>query len=256
MEQTKSIQRIKTKNGSKALKIFFMVFSVALLLQILLLCRERFSYALDMISEDFKIAVVLKNASPAKAKTFYSKLYFLPDVSEVKALTEDDIRGYLKQGNSGLDLQSFLPQGALPYFYEIQLKKEALLNPNVWAEQNIKPMAEEAEVFFQERESVLALYLLGLLKTMDIALIAAAFSLLALGFFIETKTLQVSAGERFYALGASTVAYGCSFGFIYLLLKFLEMLPLTPYEPFHINQIIGFLFCLLFGRSLAKWVKF
>ncbi|MCR5504510.1 MAG: hypothetical protein K6E94_02945 [Elusimicrobiaceae bacterium] len=253
MEQAKNT---KTKNGSKALKIFFMVFAVALLLQVILLCRERFTYAVDLIREDFKIAVVLKNASSAKAKSFSSKLYFLPDVADVKSLNEDDIKGYLKQGNSGLNLQAFLPQGALPYFYEVKLSREAFLNPNIWAEQNIKPMGEEVEVFFQERESVLALYLLGLIKTMDIALIAAAFALLALGFFIETKKIQVPSVERFYALGTSILAYAAALGFIYILLSYLKMLPLTPYEPFAINQIVCFVFCLLFGRSLAKWSKF
>ena len=191
-----------------------------------------------------------------KAKSFSFKLYSLPDVDEVKNLNEDDIKGYLKQGNSGLNLQSFLPKGALPYFYEIKLSKEAFLNPNIWAEKNISPMGEEVQVYFQERESVLALYLLGLLKTIDITLIAIAFVLLALGFFIESKYLQVSASERFYALGASLFAYTFAFGFIYILLAFLKMLPLTPYDPFNVQQIICFLFCLLFGRSLAKWVKF
>lgn len=246
----------KTKTGSKALKIFFMVFAVALLLQIILLCRERFTYAVDLIREDFKIAVVLKNASSAKAKSFSSKLYFLPNVADVKALNEDDIKGYLKQGNSGLNLQSFLPQGALPYFYEVKLSREAFLNPNIWAEQNIKPMGEEVEVFFQERESVLALYLLGLLKTIDIALIVVAFALLALGFFIETKKIQVNVSERLYALSFSIIAYTAAFGVMYMLLSYLKMLPLTPYEPFEINQLICFVFCLLFGRSFAKWVKF
>ena len=256
MEQATNTQKVRTKNGAKALKIFFMVFAVALFLQVILLCRERFTYALDLIREDFKIAVVLRNASSAKAKTFSSKLYFLPDVEDVKALNEDDIKGYLKQGNSGLDLQSFLPQGVLPHFYEVKLKKEAFLNPNVWAEQNIKPMGEEVQVFFQERESVLALYLLGLIKTIDIALIAAAFALLALGFFIETKKLQISATERFYALSTSIIAYTCAFGFMYVLLTYLKMLPLTPYNPFEIPQLICFIFCLLFGRSLAQWSRF
>ena len=256
MVEVKNNQTLKTRDSVKALKIFFMVSAIALLLQIVLLCRERFTYALDLIREDFKIAVVLKNASFEKAKTFSSKLYFLPEVSEIKALNEDDIKGYLKQGNSGLDLQSFLPKGALPYFYEIKLSKEAFLNPNIWAEKYISPMGEEVQVYFQERESVLALYLVGLLKTIDITLIAAAFVLLALGFFIETKYLQVSAKERFYALSASILGYTFAFGFTYILLMFLKMLPLTPYNPFTIPQIVCFLFCLLFGRSLAKWVKF
>jgi len=256
MGQIANTQKVKTRNSSKALKIFFMVFAVALLLQVILLCRERFTYAIDLIRDDFKIAVVLRNASPAKAKTFSSKLYFLPNVSDVKALTEEDIRGYLKQGNSGLNLQSFLPKGALPYFYEVKLSREAFLNPNIWAEQNIKPMGEEVQVFFQERESVLALYLLGLIKTIDIALIGAAFVLLALGFFIETKKLQVPAAERFYALGSSIISYSAAFGFMYILLNYLKMLPLTPYNPLEIPQLICFIFCLLFGRSLAKWSKF
>ena len=256
MEQSKNVYKIKTKYGAKAIKIFFMVFAVALLLQIILLCRERISFSLDLIKDDFKIAVVLKNANPAQAKQFAGKLYFLPEVSEVKTLSEEDIKGYLKQGNSGLDLQSFLPQGILPHFYEIKLSRKAFLNPAAWAQEHISAMSEDAQAYFQEKESALALYLLALLKVIDIVFIACAFALLAFGFFVEVKYLPVTVTERFYAVGASIFAYGFAFGFIYILLTFLKMLPLTPYNPFTLMQIVCFLFCLLFGRSLAKWGKF
>ena len=256
MEQAKNNQKNQVKYGAKAIKIFFLVFALGLLIQIILFCRERADYALNLIRDDFKIAVVLKNPTPDRAKNFSSKLYFLPEVSEVKMLNEEDIKGYLKQGNSGLNLQAFLPEGALPYFYEVKLSKTAFLNPSAWAQKYIAPMSEDAQAYFREQESALAFYLLGILKTIDIVLIAAAFALLALGFFIEVKYLQVTVTERFYAAGASVFAYAFAFGFMYILLTFLQMLPLTPYEPFTIPQIVCFLFCLLFGRSLAKWGKF
>jgi len=256
MEQTKNNQKNKIKPGTKTIKIFFLVFALGLLLQVILFCRERANYALDLMREDFKIAVVLKNASLDQAKNFSSKLYFLPEVSEVKMLNEDDIKAYLKQGNSGLNLQAFLPKGALPHFYEVKLSKTAFLNPSAWAQEHIAPMSEDVQAYFQEQESAVALYLLGLIKIMDIALIGAAFALLAFGFFIEVKYLPVSLTERFYAVGSSVFAYGFAFGFMYILLTFLQMLPLTPYEPFTLQQIGCFLFCLLFGRSLAKWGKF
>ena len=255
MEQTKNT-KTKTKYGAKAIKIFFIVFAVALLLQIILLCRERMEYALDLIREDFKIALVLKNATAEQAKQFYSTIYFLPEVEEVKILTEQDIKTYLRQGNSGLNLQAFLPQGVLPYFYEVHLSRNAFINPSAWAQTYINPRSEEVQAYFQEKESSLGLYLLGLLKTLNIAIIATAFALLALGFFIESKYLPVSVTERFYAVGASVLAYTAAFGFMFILLTFLKLLPLTPYDPFAITQIICFLFCLLFGRSLAKWGKF
>ena len=256
MEQVKNSQKNQVKYGAKSIKIFFLVFALGLLIQIILFCRERADYALNLIRDDFKIAVVLKNPTPDQAKNFSSKLYFLPEVSEVKMLNEEDIKGYLKQGNSGLNLQAFLPEGAWPYFYEVKLSKTAFLNPSAWAQKYIVPMSEDAQAYFQEQESALAFYLLGILKTIDIVSIAAAFALLALGFFIEVKYLQVTVTERFYAVGASVFAYAFAFGFIYILLTFLQMLPLMPYEPFTIPQIVCFLFCLLFGRSLAKWGKF
>ncbi len=256
MEQVKNNQTIKTRHGAKAIKIFFLVFALGLLLQIILFCRERANFALDLIRDDFKIAVVLKNATPKQAKNFSSKLYFLPEVSEVKMLGEDDIKAYLKQGNSGLNLQAFLPKGALPHFYEIKLSKTAFLNPSAWAQQYIAPMSEDAQAYFQEQESAIALYLLGLIKTIDIVLVAVAFALFALGFFIEVKYLSVSVTERFNAVGSSVFAYAFAFGFMYVLLTFLKMLPLSPYNPFTLQQIGCFLFCLLFGRSLAKWGKF
>lgn len=256
MDKTKNNQKNQAKQGTKAIKIFFLVFALALLLQIILFCRERANYALDLIRDDFKIAVVLKNADDEQAKNFSSKLYFLPEVSEVRMLNEDDIKGYLKQGNSGLNLQAFLPKGALPHFYEIKLSRTAFLNPGDWAQQYISPMNEDAQAYFQEQESVIASYLFGLIKTIDIVLIGVAFALLALGFFIEVKYLPISVTERFYAVGASVFAYAFAFGFMYILLTFLKMLPLTPYDPFTLPQIGCFLFCLLFGRSLAKWGKF
>ena len=256
MEQTKNSKKSKPGSGTKAIKIFFLVFAVALLLQIVLFCRERANYALDLIRDDFKIAVVLKNVTSDQAKNFSSKLYFLPEVSEVKMLSEEDVKAYLKQGNSGLNLQAFLPKGALPYFYEVKLSKTAFLNPGAWAQQYIAPLSEDAQAYFQEQESVIAVYLLGLIKTIDIVLIGVAFALLALGFFIEVKYLQVSVAERFSAVGASVFSYAFAFGFMYILLTFLNMLPLTPYNPFVLPQIGCFLFCLLFGRSLAKWGKF
>ena len=173
------------------------------------------------------------------------------------AITANKIKGIrVKQGNSGLDLQSFLPQGILPHFYEIKLSRKAFLNPAAWAQEHISAMSEDAQAYFQEKESALALYLLALLKVIDIVFIACAFALLAFGFFVEVKYLPVTVTERFYAVGASIFAYGFAFGFIYILLTFLKMLPLTPYNPFTLMQIICFLFCLLFGRSLAKWGKF
>ena len=256
MEQTKNNQKNKVKHGAKTIKIFFLVFALGLLLQIILFCRERANFALDLIRDDFKIAVVLKNATPEQAKNFSSKLYFLPEVGEVRMLTEDDIKAYLKQGNSGMNLQAFLPKGALPYFYEIKLSKTAFLNPSAWAQQYIAPISEDAQAYFQEQESSVAFYLLGLIKTIDIILIGVAFALLALGFFIEVKYLPIAVTERLYAVGASVFAYGFAFGFMYILLTFLQMLPLTPYDPFTLMQIGCFLFCLLFGRSLAKWGKF
>lgn len=256
MEQTKNNQKISIKQGAKTIKIFFLVFALGLLLQIILFCRERANYALDLMRDDFKIAVVLKNSTPEQAKNFSSKLYFLPEVSEVKMLTEDDIKSYLKQGNSGLNLQAFLPKGALPYFYEVKLSKIAFLNPSAWAQQYIAPMSEDAQAYFQEQESTVSFYLLGLIKSIDIVLIGAAFALLAFGFFIEVKYMPVSLSDRFYAVGSAVFAYGFAFGFIYVLLTFLKLIPLTPYDPFTVQQIGCFLFCLLFGRSLAKWGKF
>ncbi len=256
MEQTRNNQKSQVKQGTKAIKIFFLVFAFSLLLQLILFCRERANYALDLIRDDFKIAVVLKNANLEQARNFSSKLYFLPEVSEVKMLNEDDIKGYLKQGNSGLNLQAFLPKGSLPYFYEVKLSKTAFLNPSDWAQQYISPMSENAQAYFQEQESVIASYLFGLIKTIDIILIGGAFALFAFGFFIEVKYMPVSLTDRFYGVGSSVFAYGFAFGFIYVLLTFLKMLPLTPYDPFTLPQIGCFLFCLLFGRSLAKWGKF
>ena len=154
MEQTKNNQKNKVKHGAKTIKIFFLVFALGLLLQIILFCRERANFALDLIRDDFKIAVVLKNATPEQAKNFSSKLYFLPEVGEVRMLTEDDIKAYLKQGNSGMNLQAFLPKGALPYFYEIKLSKTAFLNPSAWAQQYIAPISEDAQAYFQEQERI------------------------------------------------------------------------------------------------------
>ena len=256
MDQVKNIQKNKVQNGAKAIKIFFLVFAVSLLLQIILFCRERSNFALDLIRDDFKVAVVLKNATLEQAKNFSSKLYFLPEVSEVQMLSEDDIKAYLKQGSSGLNLQAFLPKGALPYFYEVKLSKTAFLNPSAWAQQYITSLSEDAQAYFQEQESGVAFYLLGLIKTIDIVLIGVAFALFALGFFIEVKYLPVAVTERFYAVGASVFAYAFAFGFMYILLTFLQMLPMMPYNPFTLVQIGCFLFCLLFGRSLAKWGKF
>lgn len=256
MEQTKNNQKSQIKHGAKAIKIFFLVFALELLLQVILFCRERANYALDLIRDDFKIAVVLKNSTEEQAKNFSSKLYFQPEVSEVKMLNEDDIKSYLKQGNSGLNLQAFLPKGSLPYFYEVKLSKTAFLNPSAWAQQYISPMSEDAQAYFQEQESAVAFYLLGIIKTIDIVLIGAAFALLSLGFFIEVKSLQIPVAERFHAVGSSVFAYAFAFGFMYVLLTFLKMLPLTPYDPFTLQQIGCLLFCLLFGRSLAKWGKF
>ena len=255
MDQIKS-NKTKTKYGAKAIKIFFMVFAITLLLQIILLCRARIEYALDLIKEDFKIALVLNNANAEQARQFYSAIYFLPDVEEVKILSEDDIKAYLKQGSSGLNLQAFLPQGALPYFYEVRLSRNAFINPSAWAQNNINPRSEDVQAYFQEKESALGLYLLGLLKTINIVLIAAAFALLAFGFFIESKYMPVPVSERLYAVGISVLAYMGAFGGMFILLSYLNLLPLTPYNPFTIPQIICFLFCLLFGRSLAKWGKF
>jgi len=255
MEQVKS-NKTNTKYGAKAIKIFFMVFAVALLLQIVLLCRARIEYAIDLIKEDFKIALVLNNSTPEQAKQFYSAIYFLPEVEEVKILNEEDIKAYLKQGNSGLNLQAFLPQGALPYFYEVHLSRNAFINPSAWAQNYINPRSEDVQAYFQEKESALALYLIGLLKTINIILIVAAFALLALGFFIESKYMQVPVAERLYAVGISVLAYLGAFGGMFILLSYLRLLPLTPYNPFTIPQIICFLFCLLFGRSLVKWGKF
>ena len=197
MEQAKNNQKNQVKQGAKAIKIFFLVFAFGLLLQIILFCRERANYALDLIRDDFKIAVVLKNSTPEQAKNFSSKLYFLPEVSEVKMLTEDDIKSYLKQGNSGLNLQAFLPKGALPYFYEVKLSKTAFLNPSTWAQQYIAPMSEDAQAYFQEQESAVAFYLLGLIKTIDIVLIGAAFAFIPCKSSLEAaKTVLPKQNRR------------------------------------------------------------
>ena len=89
-----------------------------------------------------------------------------------------------------------------------------------------------------------------------IGVIGLLYILLNIGANIETKKIQVNVSERLYALSFSIIAYTAAFGVMYMLLSYLKMLPLTPYEPFEINQLICFVFCLLFGRSFAKWVKF
>ena len=86
MEQTENNQKNQVKQGAKAIKIFFLIFAFGLLIQIILFCRERANCALDLMRDDFKIAVVLKNSTPDQAKNFSSKLYFLPEVSDVKML--------------------------------------------------------------------------------------------------------------------------------------------------------------------------
>ena len=234
-------------------RLFFLALALLLVAQAALFLRGRLQSALELATNDFKIAVSLKNASAGEAGDFLSALGALDGVQKAR-----EIYPVQAAREGGLVSAHAISRDLLPRFYELSVDTRALLNPKAWVQANISPMPADAMVYYKEEQAKLALYINGAARLVDILLGAALFAFLAFGFFVEAYYAKIiPARERLGGVLAAALAFALAAAAVYLMAGPLNKIyPQYPYDILGWRQAALFAAALLAGWTLAKWKRF
>jgi hypothetical protein len=235
-------------------RLFFLTLALLLVAQAALFLQSRLQTALGLVSEDFKIAVILNNASAGEAEDFLSALGALDGVQKAR---EIDPMQAAHEGGLNIS-QHTLSRDLLPRFYELSVNTRVMLNPKVWAQDNIAQMQADATVYYKEEQAKLALYIDGAARLVDILLGAALFAFLAFGFFVEAYYSKIiSVRERTGGVLAAAFAFSLACAAVCLLTGPLDKIyPQYAYDILCRRQAALFAAALLSGWTLAKWKRF
>ncbi len=238
-------------------RVFFLIFALAMLMQAAAFMQNRIAGALKLVNDDFKIVLALNNANTQQAKDFHVFLDGLEGVTSVSVIEPDTVLAALNNSNNSMSAQA-VNADFLPAFFEVKVAQDVLLNPKAWVQENITAAGKDANVYYKEDQASLALYINAVNKFALIALLCAAFLLLAFGFFVEAYYTKISSlSERFGGLFSAFVAYGLSAGAAFALAYPVNAInPDFKYCLFNWTQLALALLCLSCGWTLAKWKKF
>jgi len=238
-------------------RVFFLVFAIAMLMQAAVFMQNRIQNALKLINDDFKIVLVLNNASDAQAKEFQSNVSNISGVSSIDIIEPNSVLASLNDAGNSMSAQA-VNADFLPAFFEVKVSQDVLLNPKVWVQDNINALGQDAGAYYKEDQAKLAVYINAINKFALIALLTAAFSLLAFGFFVEAYYTKISPlNERFGGLFSALSAYVVSAGVAFALAYPLNAInPDFKYCLLNWHQLAVALLCLSAGWTLAKWKKF
>jgi hypothetical protein len=235
-------------------RLFFLTLALLLAAQAALFLQSGLQSALEFVADDFKIAVLLNNASAGEAGDFVSALGALDGVQKAREI--DPIHA-AQEGGLNISLHTF-SRDLLPRFYELSVNARVMLNPKAWVQDNIVPMKADAMVYYKEEQAKLALYIDGAARLVGILLGAALFAFLAFGFFVEAYYSRIiSARERLGGVMAAAFAFSLACAAVYLLAGPLNQIyPQYEYNMLDWRQAALFAAALLAGWTLAKWKRF
>lgn len=234
-------------------RVFFLILAFAFLAQAVLFFANRAQTAMDLLNDDFKIAVVLNNATAGEAAAFKTALAALPGVSKARVIDPQQTIDSLKKPG----MQALSPD-LLPRFYELSVDNEVMLNPSTWVQNNIARMPSDAAAYYKEGHAKLAVYLNAISRLANILLICCAFALISFGFFVEAfYAPAISGSVRAGGVLAAVFAFALAGGIAYILAAPLNKIyPAYQYDMLGWQQAALFTACLLAGWTLAKWKRF
>ena len=238
-------------------RVFFLIFALAMLMQASVFMQNRIARALDLVNDDFKMVLALNNANTQQAKDFHAFLDGINGVKEVAVIEPDTVLAALNNRDNSMSAQA-VNADFLPAFFEIKVTQDVLLNPKAWVAENITSAGKDANVYYKEDQAALALYINAVNKFALIALLSAAFLLLAFGFFVEAYYTKISSlSERAGGLFSALLVYALSAGAAFALAYPVNAInPAFKYCLLNWTQLIVALLCLSCGWTLAKWKKF
>ena len=239
-------------------RVMFILLGFALLAQGLLFMRSQAYDFFDKLNSDFKIAVVLNNASSSETEEFTETLNALPGVKEVRYLNAKEalaLPGALPEQNG---FEVFLPkEDFLPAFFEIRTEQSVMMNPEAWVSDNFSSMAQDAQAYYKESQAAAAVFLSGLIKYVNIILGLSVFSFLAFCFFVEAYYTRItSLSVRLGGVICAFLGYVLALAFSFILAWPLKLAGETGFIWDIWGQAGCLVLMLMLGWTLAKWKKF
>lgn len=239
-------------------RIMFILLALALLLQGALFLRSQAYDAFEALLSDFKIAVVLNNASSEETEEFTKKLNSLPGVEDVRYLNAKEALAMPGASSEQNGFEVFLPkEDFLPAFFELRADKSVMMNPGAWVNDNFSKMPQDAQAYYKDSQASAAVYLDGVIKYVNIISGLSAFFFLAFCFFVEAYYTRItSLSARFGGLACGFLSYALALTVGFILLSPLKLAGEKPFAFDLWPQAACLLLCLMLGWTLAKWKKF
>lgn len=240
-------------------RVFFLVFVLAVFMQLAAFLHDRAQMALGLVGGDFRIAVTLNNASEKEAEEFKDKLAALTGVAGITQVNPLDTLSSLRNSGSTFSAASLaVNPDFLPSFFELKVTTPVLLNPKIWVQNNIASMDNDAAAYYKDDQALLAVYLNALIRFIDIMVLVALFALFGFGFFVEAYYTKIStARERFGGLGAGFFAALLAAAVTYILAHPAgSIMPGLKYNMLAWPQLLILALCMMSGWTLSKWKKF
>ncbi len=239
-------------------RILFLLLALVLLAQCAVFLRGRVISAFDILRSDFKVAVVLNNASTSETQSFTKKLNSLKGVSEVRYLNAKEALSLPGAAPEQNGFEVFLPkEDFLPAFFELKVKDEVLMNPSAWVSEHFSRMPQDAQAYYKESQAQLAVYLSGLMKFVNILLALSGFFFFSFCFFVEAYYTRItSLSQRFSGVLCALLAYGVSLVFCFIITSPLNIIKGGVFTFEFGPQVAVLIFGLMLGWTLAKWKKF
>ncbi|MDD6173428.1 MAG: permease-like cell division protein FtsX [Elusimicrobiaceae bacterium] len=239
-------------------RIIFFLLALALLVQGALFLRLQAYEAFDVLLSDFKIAVVLNNASSAETESFTKKLNSLPGVTEVRYLNAKEALAMPGASSEQNGFEVFLPkEDFLPAFFELRVNKSVMMNPQPWVAENFSKMPQDAQAYYKESQAASAIYLDGVIKFINIILGLSVFFFLAFCFLVEAYYTRITAlPSRLGGLLCGFLSYALALGAGFILISPLKLAAVKAFKFDLWPQAACLLLCLMLGWTLSKWKKF
>lgn len=239
-------------------RIMFILLAFALLAQGALFLRSQACHSFDALMSDFKIAVVLNNASSAETEEFTKKLNSLDGVSEVRYLNAKEalaLPGALPEQNG---FEVFLPkEDFLPAFFEIRTSQWVMMNPAAWISENFSSMSQDAQAYYKESQAQAAVYLGGIVKYINIILGLSVFFFLTFCFFVEAYYIRItSLPVRVGGVMCGVLSYALALALSYILASPLKLAGEQGFIWDIWAQAACLALMMMLGWTLSKWKKF
>jgi cell division protein FtsX len=240
-------------------RVFFLTLAFIFLAQAAVFLQNRIRVALDFVNNDFKIAVVLNNASSKEAQQFKTALLSMDGVTKVTEIDpQQTIDSFRRASTDFSALARTLNPDFLPAFFELKVTVPVMLNPKVWVRNNIASMEYDAAAYYKEDHAKLGVYINAIVKFADIIFAACIFSLVSFGFFVEAYYTKITTGrERAGGLAAAFFAFVLAYAAVFILVAPVNKIyPAYVYSLLSWRQAVILAASLLAGWTLSKWKKF